>query len=147
MKNPFSVDRSYKIRHKILEVLYKDWENHEHEENRRVGSVRIARETNIPIAEIHRLQHLLIEKGEIVVSDNDGQSMMSIQQNGIGAYVDKRYLKSGTKEKWDTIYDWARILIPLGALVLSIINYVSNKSIAEKVNTLEKNIQQQQQKK
>src|ERR1700754_4949517 len=137
MKNPFSVESSYKIRHKILEILYNDWENHEQEENRRVGSVRIASDTNILIAEIHRWQHLLVEKGEIVVSDNDGQSMMSIQQNGIAAYVEKRYLKTGIKERWDTIYDWARILIPLGALILSIINYVSNRNINEKVKTLE----------
>lgn len=142
MKNPFLVESSYKIRHKILEVLYKDWENHDHEENRRVGSVRIASDTNIPIAEIHRWQHLLVEKGEIVVSDNDGQSMMSIQQNGISAYVDKRYLKTGAKDRLDKIYDWARILIPLGALILSIINYASNRSINEKVKNLETTIRQ-----
>lgn len=143
MKNPFSIDNSYKVRHKILELLYKDWESHNHEENRRVGSVRIASETNIPIAEIHRLQHLLIEKGEIIVSDNDGQAMMSIQQNGISAFVDKRYIKSGIKERWDKIYDWARIIIPLAALLLSIINYYSNRTISEKIKNIEIKIQQQ----
>lgn len=67
--------------------------------------------------------------------------MMSIQQNGITAYVDKRYLKEGRKNKWDNIYDWARILIPLGALVLSIVNYVSNKSLNEKVTSIETQIE------
>jgi hypothetical protein len=146
MRNPFLIDNSYKIRHRILEILYKDWEDHNHEENRRVGSVRIASETNIPIADIHRWQHLLVEKGEIIVSDNDGQSMMTIQQNGISAVVDKRYLKAGTKDRWDKIYDWARIIIPLGALILSIINYVSNRGINDKVKTIESKIQELQKK-
>lgn len=140
------MDNSYRVRHRILEILYKDWEEHDHEGNRRVGSVRIARDTDIPIADIHRLQHLLVEKGEIIVSDNDGQSMMTIQPNGISAFIDKRYLKSGTKDRWDKIYDWARILIPLGALVLSIINYISNRTINEKVKNIENKIQQSQKK-
>lgn len=143
MKSPFLIDNSFKIRHKILEVLYKDWEANNHEYDRRVGSVRIASETNIPIAEIHRWQYLLVEQSEIVISDNDGQSMMSIQQNGISAYVDKRYLKTGVKERWDTIYDWARILIPLAALILSIVNYVSNQNINTKIKELETKIPKQ----
>ena len=142
MRNPFSIDRSYRIRHRILEKLYLDWEIHDHEENRRVGSVRIASDTSIPIADIHRWQHLLVEKGEIVVSNNDGQSMMSIQQSGITAYVDKRYLKAGVKERWDRVFDWARILIPLGALILSVINYVSNRNLNNKVKNLELKIEQ-----
>jgi hypothetical protein len=146
MKNPFTIDKSYKIRHRILGILYKDWEEHNHEENRRVGSVRIASETNIPIAEIHRWQNLLVEKGEITVSDNDGQFMMSIQQNGKSAYVDKRYLKAGVKERWDKIYDWARIVIPLAALVLSIINYISNRNLNQKVKNSETKIQELQKK-
>jgi hypothetical protein len=77
MKNFFSIEKSYKIRHKILEVLYNDWEQNNHEANRRVGSVRIATETALAIADIHRWQYLLIESGEIVISNNDGQSMMT----------------------------------------------------------------------
>ena len=143
MRNPFFIDNSFKVRHRILEILYKDWDDNNHEENRRVGSVKIASDTNIPIADIHRWQYLLVEKGEIVISDNDGQSMMSIQKNGISAYVDKRYLKAGVKERWDKIYDWARILIPLGALILSIVNFISNRNISDRVKNLETKIQQQ----
>jgi len=143
MKNPFLVDKSYRVRHKTLEILYKDLIQNNNEENRRVGSVRIASETNIPIADIHLYQYLLLEKGDIVISDNDGQSMMSIQKIGISAYVDKRYLKEGIKERWDKIYDWARILIPLGALILSIVNFISNRSLSDKVKIIETNIQQQ----
>jgi len=135
------IDKSYKIRHQILGVLYNDWVAHDQEENRTVGSIRIASETSIPIADIHLWQHLLVEKGEIVVSNNDGQSMMSIQQNGISAYIDNRYLKEGRKVKWDGIYDWARILIPLGALVLSVINYYSNRNINSKIKDIENRIE------
>lgn len=142
MKNPFKVDKSYKNRHKILGVLYKDWELNNHEDNRRVGSIKIATETKIPILEIHQLQHLLIEKGQIVVADNDGQSMISIQQAGISAYIDQRYLKEGRKNLWDGIYDWARILIPLAALVLSIVNFISNKNINQKIKDLETKMNQ-----
>lgn len=140
MKNPFLIDKSYRVRHKILEVLHLDWESHGNEEGRRVGSIKIANETHIPIAEIHRYQYLLIEKGEIVISDNDGQSMITILQNGISAYVDRRYIKEGIKDKWDGIYNWARIIIPLLALILSIINFYSNKSANSKIKTLEEKI-------
>lgn len=125
----------------ILEILYRDWEGSSQEENRRVGSIKVASESNIPIAEIHRLQYLLVEKGEIVISNNDGQSMMSIQQNGISAYVDKRYLKEGAKDRWDGIYNWARILIPLLALILSVINYYTNQSLDSKIKDLETKIE------
>jgi len=131
------IDKSYKIRHKILEVLYSDWETHDNEEGRRVGSIRIANETNIPIADIHRYQNLLIDKGEIIISNNDGQSMITILQNGISAYVDKRYLKDGSKEKLDRVYNWARIIIPLIALILSIFNLFSNRSTSSKTNDLD----------
>ena len=42
MKNPFLIDKSYKTRHKILEVLYNDWELNDQEDNRRVGSIKVA---------------------------------------------------------------------------------------------------------
>jgi hypothetical protein len=138
MENPFLMDKSYKVRHKILEVLYTDWETHVNEEGRRVGSIRIANETNIPIADIHRFQNLLIEKGEIVISDNDGQSMITILQNGKSAYVDRRYIKEGVKDKWDRIYNWARIIIPSIALILSIFNLFSNRNASSKTNDLER---------
>jgi hypothetical protein len=142
MKNPLTIDKSYTIRHKILGELHKDWEAHNHEDNRIVGSIKIASETNIPIADVHRFLHLLVEKGDIAVSQNDGQFMMSINQTGISAYVDKRYIKEGSKNKWDGIWDWARIMIPLAALILSLFNFYSNKSLNSKIKELETKIQQ-----
>jgi len=143
MKTPFSIDKSYRIRHKILEVLYNDWNANNHAENRRVGSIRIATDTGIPIAEIHRLQYLLVEKGEINISENDGQSIMTLQPNGITAYVDKLYIKEGYKQRWDGIYDWARILIPLVALLLSLYNYYySYYKLDTKILKIETKIEQ-----
>ena len=141
MKNPFIVDKSFSLRHQILEVLYKDWDNNNHEENRRVGSIKIANDTKIPIADVHVWQHLLVESGEIIVSDNDGQLMITILQKGISAYIDKRYIKRGKQTRWDDIFAWARILIPLGALILSIINYYANKNISNKVKEIENKIE------
>ena len=141
MKNLFTIDKSYKIRHKILEVLYQDWDANNHEENRRVGSIKIATDTEIPIADIHRWQYLLVECGEIVISENDGQSMMTLQPNGITAYVAKKYIKDGFKDRWDGIYDWARILIPLGALLLSLYNFYSNNKIESKIGKIETTIE------
>lgn len=142
MDNPFLINKSYRIRHKILEVLYKDWEQHDKAKDRLLGSIKIANETKIPIADIHRYQYLLVEKGDIIISDNDGQSMISIQGNGLSAFIDKRYIKEGRKSKWDGIFDWARIVIPLGALILSIINYISNRSLDEKIKTIQTTINQ-----
>jgi len=140
MGNPFLIEKSYTVRHKILEFLHKDWNANGNNYERRIGSIKIASDTNIPIAEIHKWQHLLVEKGEIVVSDNDGQIMMSLSTSGTSAYIDRKYLKEGKKEKWDNIFAWARILIPLGALLLSILNYINNNSQANKIKSIQEKL-------
>jgi hypothetical protein len=145
MENPLRIKRSFRIRHKILEVLYKDWESNG-KVIRQVGSIKIATDTKFPIAQIHQFQYLLVDKGEITISDNDGQSMISLQNTGITSYIDKKYLKEGRKSKWDGIFDWARILIPLGVLILSIINYVSNRSLNAKVKGMDGQIKELQNK-
>lgn len=143
MNNPFRINKSYRVRHKILEVLYKDWEANGKTIGRQVGSIKITNDTKFPISDIHQFQYLLVDKGDIIISDNDGQSMISIQNNGISSYIDRKYIKEGRKSKWDSIFDWARILIPLGALVLSIINYYSNRSMDVKIKDLQNKINQQ----
>lgn len=142
MKNPFSIEKSYKVRHKILEVLYNDWDKNHRDYSRRIGSIKITNETKIPIGDIHSFQYLLVDNGEIVISDNDGQSMMTILEKGVVAFIDNKYIRQGRQAMWDGIFAWARILIPLGALILSIINYVSNQSISNKVKEIEIKIEQ-----
>jgi len=130
------MNKKYRHCHKILKFLYDDRRVNNQQE-RLVGSVRIAEDTNIPILIIHELQHILVNNGDIVVLDNDGQSMMSIQQQGITSYVDKKYIEEGNKEFWDGIFNWARIIIPLGALILSVINYFNNNSLSKKISEIE----------
>jgi hypothetical protein len=143
MKINFGIDKSYTTSHRILEYLYNDW-NENNQLEQLIGSIKIAEKTNIPIAEIHKYQHILVNKGEIVVLNNDGQSMMSIQQGGATSYVEKKYIKEGRKLFFDNIFDWARIIIPLGALILSIINYVNNNNNAEKIEKIEIQIKKKQ---
>ncbi|MDR6461907.1 hypothetical protein [Chryseobacterium sediminis] len=132
---------NYKNCHKILKYLYDEW-NENNQQETVIGSIKIATKTNIPIAEIHELQHILINKGEVTFSGNDGQSMLSIQQNGIAAVVDRKYIKEGRKKLWDGIFDWARIILPLGAIVVSIIailvNMYSSKKLSELDNRVKK---------
>ena len=142
MKNPFLIDKSYRIRHKILGVLYNDWKAHNREYNRIVGSIQISNQTNLLPDDIHEWQNLLVNESEIATSDNDGQVMMSIQQKGISAYIDKRYLKEGRENKLDGIWNWARIVIPLGTLILSGYNYYVNKGLNTKIKELEVKIAQ-----
>jgi hypothetical protein len=141
MNNPFLIDISYRVRHKILEVLYNDWKNHNRDNTRVVSSITIADTTRIPIGDIHTWQYLLVSESEISVSDNDGQFMMSLQSQGITAYINKKYIQEGRKKKWDNTYDWARILIPLAALILSAYTLFISKSASNKVNELEKRIE------
>lgn len=133
------MNNKYRHCHNILKFLYDDRRANNQQE-RLVGSVRIAEDTNIPILKIHELQHILVNNGDIVVLDNDGQSMMSIQQQGITSYVDKKYIKEGRKEFWDGIFNWARILIPLGALILSFVNYVNNNSLSKRIENTENRV-------
>lgn len=140
MDNPFKIAKSYRIRHSILGVLYKDWEANGKTLDRRVGSIKIANDTNIAIGYIHQFQYLLVDKGEVIISDNDGQSMMSLQSIGITSYIDRKYIKEGRKSKLDNMFDWARIIIPLGALILSIINFYSNRNTQIKIKELQNQI-------
>ena len=126
----------YKYYHRILGFLYEEWKEN-NKEDKLVGSIRISDKTKIPISVIHDLQYVLLNNGDISTVNNDGQSMMSIQQMGITSFVDKKYLKECEKEFWDGIFNWARIIIPLGALRLSIINYISNNSLKSKIEQLE----------
>ena len=126
----------YKYYHKILAFLYTEWKNN-NEEEKLIGSIKIAENTKIPIGTIHELQYVLVNNGDISIVNNDGQYMMLIQQNGISSYVDKKYLKEGRKEFWDGMFSWARIIIPAGALILSIVNYVNNNSISKKIELIE----------
>ncbi|MYZ61440.1 hypothetical protein EH151_16285 [Elizabethkingia anophelis] len=130
------MDSKYKYYHKILAFLYDEWKEN-NEESTLVGSIKIAEKTKIPIGIIHKLQHVLVNNGDISIVNNDGQSMISIQQNGISSYVDKKYIKEGAKEFWDNIFNWTRIIIPLGALILSIINYINNNSLSKRIINLE----------
>lgn len=127
---------NYKYCHQILKFLYDDRRSNNQDE-RLIGSIRISESTKIPILKIHEVQHILVSRGDIVVLDNDGQSMMSIQQQGMTSYVDQKYLKDRNKEFWDGIFNWARILIPLGALILSIINYQKNNSLDKRILEME----------
>ncbi len=142
MKSPFLIDKSYRIRHKILSVLYRDWKSNNREYNRFVGSIQISTETNLLPDDIHEWQNLLVNESEIVTSDNDGQVMMSIQQKGISAYIDNKYLKDGRQNKLDGIWNWARIVIPLGTLILAGYNYYVNKGLTAKIKEIENKITQ-----
>ena len=68
--------------------------------------------------------------------------MMSILPKGISSFVDNKYLREGRKNKWDRIFDWARILIPLGALILSVFNTFYSNRLNSKIKELEITIQQ-----
>lgn len=131
------IEKSFRIRHRILEALYNNWENSNHDGNLRVGSIRVATETGIHIREIHKYQYLLVASGEITISDNDGQSMMSIQEPGISSFIDKKYLKDGEKALWESIYDKTRIAIPLLALAIAFFTLFSNWRINNRVKVLE----------
>ena len=141
MKNPFSIDKSFTIRHKILEYLNDDWKKHRNEENRVVGSLAIAEATLIHTNDIHDYQNLLVTEGELIVSDNNGQIMMSITPNGKSAFVDQKYIKEGRKSKWDNIYSWARIVIPAIALAWSIINSFYSARLQSEITELKIKIQ------
>lgn len=140
MLSLFKIHKSFRIRHKILGVLYEDW-NESKKDDQVVGSIRIADKANVSVSDIHTWQGSLVEKGEITSSDNDGQIMMSIQLAGRNAYIQNKYLKEGRKEKWDNIFDWARILIPLALLILSIVNYISNRSLNSRLNKVEQKLE------
>ena len=139
MQNPFRIDKSYRIRHKILKALFDDW-NINGQVDRIVGSIRIATLANIPIADVHLWQGLLVQAGEVNSSDTDGQIMMSIQLGGRNACIQNKYLIEGRKEKWDGAWNWARIIIPLGTLILTIVNFISNRNLNERTNKLQQQI-------
>jgi hypothetical protein len=143
MPNIFRINRSYRIRHAILRVLFNDWDANGQVE-RVIGSIIVANRARIPIADVHLWQGPLVEKGEITSSDNDGQIMMSIQLAGRNAFLQQKYIREGQKEKWDGVWDWARIVIPLATLVLSIINYASNRNLNSRLNNLEQKVNQKQ---
>lgn len=141
MRNPFLISNQFRIKHKILEILYEDWQE-TRIEGRQVGSIKIAEVTNIPIAQINRWHQSLIAADEITTVNNDGHFMMTITPKGRASCIDQNYLRKGRKEYWEGIWDWARMAIPLGALILSLITFLKNKELTNRVKDLEIQVQQ-----
>lgn len=133
------IDKSFLYRHKLIRALYEDWEKNKTEEIRIMGSVQLSIKTNIPIQEVHICLYSMADKNEVTIANNDGQYKVSIQQPGISTATLHKYLKDGVKEKLDSVFDWARIILPLGALVLSIVNYYSNGDIKKRLLIIEQN--------
>jgi hypothetical protein len=141
MRNPLRISNEFRIKQKILEILYEDWQE-TGIEGRQVGSIKIAEVTNIPIAQINRWHQSLIAADEITTVNNDGHFMMTITPKGRASYVDQNYLRKGRNEYWDGIWNWARMAIPMGALILSLITFLKNRELTNRVKDLEIQIQQ-----
>lgn len=140
MDNLFKIGKAYRVPHKILEVLHRDWEANGKSLDRLVGSIKISSDTKIQISDVHQFQYLLVDQGHITIADNDGQSMIALQQNGLSAYIGSKYLKEGRKRYWEPLIEAFKILIPLGALILSIFNYNSNNSNKKEIENVKQQI-------
>lgn len=127
------------ICHQVLEYLYND--SRQSDEVRSVGSIKLAEATNVPIAKIHDIQHILSGNEEIGLSIIDGQSIMVIQPKGRTAFVDQTYKKLFWRQYWDSKFAWARIVIPLTALIVAIATIIVNLDLRGKVNRLEDRIE------
>jgi hypothetical protein len=141
MLNLFRIDKRYKIKHQILQVLYEDWAT-TRVEGRKIGSIRISNITKIHTDDINLWHQPLISQEEITTSDNEGQFMMTITPQGRSSYIEEKYLKEGKKELWENIWDRARIIIPIISIGISAYVIIVNSNLKDRIKTLETQIRQ-----
>jgi hypothetical protein len=139
MGNLFGIKKSLTTRYRILKTLYDDW-NFTPSEDRTMGSIRLAKSTNIPIADIDKWSIPLSAEGEILISYKDDQLMMSISEKGRASAIEKRYLKQRKMEIREDLADFVKIVVPVATLILALYTFFVNKELKERIIHLEQRI-------
>lgn len=132
-----TIKKSFWIRHKILQELNQLNEGRAVNDIQPIGSVKISSNTGLSTADIHNWGYLLVEDGDVAISDRDGQMMFSLLQSGRSAFIDKKYLKAGRQDVADRIWNYARFVIPALILITSVVSITYNASLADKLKTFE----------
>lgn len=142
MRNPFKIDESFTIRHKILGVLYADQDSTKICD-KRVSSQDISDITGIPLYKIHYYHELLKRNNEIDCEElPDSCHHMFIKENGRYSFLERNYKKEGRKEVIEWFNDIFKIVLPLAAISISIITLVSTCQTKGRLQELEIQTQQ-----
>lgn len=136
------VEESFKIRHKILEHLFKEQEKLSGADcNKRFGSIELHTKLNIPIEKIHRYHEILKKDDEIDCCETDNQHKMFIKEKGRYAYLENKYLKQGRFELWEYYFQPLKVIVPILAVIVSTTAIIYNMKQSNKVELLNKRLE------
>lgn len=138
--NPLKIDKSYRIRHKILKTLYDDQEK-SNDCFKRVTSKEISKNTNIPLGRLHFFHELLKQNDEIDCCEQDELHQMYIKEQGRYSYLDEKYIKEGRKLYWDKIYDPLKVILPIITICISAYAIYINSTTSDKLKGLQAQIE------
>lgn len=139
----FKVEESFRVRHKLLEHLFNEQEKLSSSDcNKRFGSIDIHTKCKIPIEKIHRYHEILKKDDEIDCCETDGQHKMFIKEKGRYAYLENKYLKQGWFDLWEYWFQPLKVIVPFIALIVSVYAIIYNIKQSNKIEQLNKRIDQ-----
>lgn len=140
------VNEKYKTRHSILSVLFKKLKyNDLHFFNLTDSSTSVeelAQILNTTVDNILTAHHGLTKHIDCVCKN--GKHLISINADGIDAYIDNYWLREGQKDLNERIYDRTKWTVPLIALVVTVISILfaiyNSNAVLNKVEKVQKEI-------
>ena len=127
MKNAFKIKKKYRVRHQILELLYKKLEDeplHNTNLSKSKTDLKIISESlKLPADEI-RKYHMAFhsfEKDHVQCTSMNNTSIIEITEAGVIALFDEFWIKEGKKDLHDSIYNITRWILPVFSFLLSLI--------------------------
>lgn len=147
-KNILKVGEVYRIRHSILKTLFEaaSKEHNPQYPKVRVTSSFISEKTLWPLEKIDLYHEQLHENKEIdckmecTEGSNIKEHNMLLTPLGRQAYINRKYIKEGRKEYWDSIYDPFKVIIPVFTIVISGLALYLNILSTKKYNELKSEI-------
>lgn len=138
----FRIKESYRIRHNILNCLFKEAEKEANPQmpTKRITSIELSKKTKIPIDKIDVFHELLHEEEEVECCSENNVHKMFLTSKGRQSYIDKKYLIEGRKAYWDSLYDPLKIVFPILTLLFSGYAIYLNSNSNKRVEANEKEI-------
>ena len=128
--------RSLNNRHTLLKALFYQSEN---DLGIQTSTNKLHKLTSLKIIEIEKQGELLLGAGEATITSEGEIIYIKLTEEGRRAYLDEKYLKlrtSTARQNWEFLM---KIIIPIAALIISIISLVNscnNRQIAVSNNKI-----------
>lgn len=129
------VPKDDKLRHSILKELLDKAESVNgakvYADDTSITTIELAKKLNITVEKLHQVTSILLKDGVIEYNNfGNGECLFAWEHSGT-AYYEKKYLRQGKKRVNDEISDVTKWVLPIVAIITSIITTFVNLSLSK----------------